>query len=197
MIKASLLRISAQKYATGKISKGDYLRYRNELCDAIENGDPLPEIPDEWLNLVDNPINPELQTLMTQLHELDEKEYAKPGIPLWQKLAAIAIALLFIVIVGWLLFSPDKSPTAPQISPVQQSNNPFLQQSRKLIPQPVWNNNDVINLIEQWQKLGKMEQAALKRHTIIQQLRKAAHEQQKTASPLLKDSINLLLQAIK
>ncbi len=197
MIKASLLRISAQKYATGKISKGDYLRYRNELCDAIENGDPLPEIPDEWLNLVDSPINPELQTLMTQLHELDEKEYSKPGMPLWQKLGIIAIGLLLVILIGWFLFSTDKVATTPQSAPMQQINNPFLQQSRKLIPQANWNNNDVINLIEQWQKLGKMEQTALKRHTIVQQLKQEAIKQQKTASPLLKDSIYLLLQAIK
>jgi len=201
MIKASLLRQSAQKYATGNIKKYDYLRYRYQLLKAIDNNQPLPQIPKNWMSFQDASINSELEDLMTKYHEVDVSDVKPSTMPIWQKVV-IGIVIFLVVIVTWAVFSEDekwKAPNTPNVTNAttqyKKSNNQFLKNSIRLISKEKWHASDITLITKQWKALSKVKKTTLKRHVIVQKLVTLAKEKQQDENA--EDALILAIQKLR
>ncbi len=201
MLKKSLLRQSAQKYATGNIKKSDYLLYRKDLLDAIDNNQPLPKIPKDWLSYQGSGTNPELQTLMTQMHEMDEtaSDVEKPNKTKIVIVGVMAFVLLLVSV--FFLFNDETEEPATPKAVTEMSNqvdNVFIVNSRKIIAKKQWINLEVELITGQWSNLTQIQKTALKRHPVVQQLKsKAIEKLQSTSDAAFKQSIQKLLDVIQ
>ena len=195
MIKASLLRQSAQKYATGNIKKYDYLRYRYQLLKAIDNNQPLPQIPKNWMSFQDASINSELEDLMTKYHEVDVSDVKPSTMPIWQKVV-IGIVIFLVVIVTWAVFSEDEKREVPNTTTqYKKSNNHFLKNSIRLISKEKWQASEITLITKQWKALSKVKKTTLKRHVIVQKLVTLAKEKQQDENA--EDALILAIQKLR
>ena len=195
MIKASLLRQSAQKYATGNIKKYDYLRYRYQLLKAIDNNQPLPQIPKNWMSFQDASINSELEDLMTKYHEVDVSDVKPSTMPIWQKVV-IGIVIFLVVIVTWAVFSEDEKREIPNATTqYKKSNNQFFKNSIRLISKEKWHASDITLITKQWKALSKVKKTTLKRHVIVQKLVTLAKEKQQDENA--EDALILAIQKLR
>jgi hypothetical protein len=195
MIKASLLRQSAQKYATGKIKKYEYLRYRYQLLKAIDNNQPLPKIPKDWMRFKDASMNSELQDFMTKYHELEESDVKASGIVIWKKVV-IGIVIVLVVIVAWAAFSEDEKWEVPNTTTqYEKSNNQFLKNSIRLISREKWHASDITLITKQWNVLSKMKKTILKRYVVVRQLATLAKEKQQDENA--EDALILAIQKLR
>ena len=195
MIKASLLRQSAQKYATGNVKKSDYLRYRYQLLQAIDNNQPLPKIPKDWMRFKDASMNSELQDFMTKYHELEESDVKASGIVIWKKVV-IGIVIVLVVIVAWAAFSEDEKWEVPNTTTqYEKSNNQFLKNSIRLISREKWHASDITLITKQWNVLSKMKKTILKRYVVVRQLATLAKEKQQDENA--EDALILAIQKLR
>jgi hypothetical protein len=195
MIKASLLRQSAQKYATGNVKKSDYLRYRYQLLQAIDNNQPLPKIPKDWMHFQDASMNSELQDFMTKYHELEESDVKPSGIVIWKKVV-VGIVIVFVVIVAWAAFLEDEKWEAPNTTTqYEKSNNQFLKNSIRLISKEKWHASDITLITKQWNVLSKMKKTTLKRYVVVRQLATLAKEKQQDENA--EDALILAIQKLR
>lgn len=164
--KHSSLRIAAQYYSCGAISRHEYRNFRSQVLQALVAGQTEPALPSHWRQDSTQPL------------ENEKIPVAAQPDPRWRRLGLVLAAVIALVAIStgiydWTQAAPQRSllkPTLPAAA------GQFQHQVAQIIFKDVWLERDIKALWRGWQTLTPQDQQRIMDHPLFATLSDALQQ---------------------